>query len=161
MAEILSNAKYVMKDIEDSYLNPEAKDVKKSHKGVKYWYKFKNTIYMDEVLFDVVFNVRDKGGNQYQYLVEFHKKEDNSNQPYGHKDLRRTLDELSPTDNIPQNVPIVNSNSMQNFNHWGTSPKLRSEFLKISLTFIFIPYHNSHTCMFCSFDDVLLQFRRK
>ena len=61
-----------------------------------------------------VTNVRDKGKNQYQYLGEFHKKEDNSNQPYGHKDLRRTLDELSLTDSIPQNVPIVNSNSMQN-----------------------------------------------
>ncbi len=113
IAEILSDSKFVGKEIEPSFEDSEVKPKNKAHKDVKYWYKFKNTISMDGEIYDVVFNIRDKGKEQYQYLIEFRKKGDNSNQPYGHKDLRRTLDELSPTDRIPQKEESVNSYSMR------------------------------------------------
>lgn len=114
IAEILSESKYVGKEAEPSFTNPVVKPKNKAHKDVKYWYKFQNTISMDGQIYDVVFNIRDKGKEQYQYLIEFHKKGDNSNQPYSHKDLLLTLDELSPTDNVPQNMSTVKNNSMQN-----------------------------------------------
>ncbi len=114
MAEILSDSKFAGKGIEESYNDPTVKPKNQAHKDVKYWYKFKNTISMDGVIYDVVFNIRDKGKQQYQYLIEFHEKNgDNSNQPYGSKNLRRTLDELSPEDSISEDNHTVNSKDMR------------------------------------------------
>lgn len=113
IADILSDSQYVSKNVEPSFEDSALMPKNKAHKDVKYWYKFKNTISMDGEIYDVIFNVRDKGKEQYQYLIEFHKKGDNSNQPYSPKDLRRTLDELSPKNRISQNSDTVNTNSMQ------------------------------------------------
>ncbi len=112
IADILSDSSFVGKEIEPSFKDSETKPKNKAHKDVKYWYKFENTIEMDGEVYDVVFNIRDKGKEQYQYLIEFRKKGDNSNQPYSRKDLRRTLDELSPTTRVSQSEDSVKSNSM-------------------------------------------------
>lgn len=73
LADILSTAKYdpSATNIEDSYLNPENKPKNEAHKGVKYWYKFKNDIVFDGVPYTVTFNIRDKGSEQYEYLIDF------------------------------------------------------------------------------------------
>ncbi len=113
IAEILNDSQYVGKDIEESYKDSSVAPKNQAHKGVKYWYKFKNTISMDGEIYDVIFNIRDKGKEQYQYLIDFHKKGDDSNQPYGRKDLLLAIDESSPTDRIPQNAESVNAYSMR------------------------------------------------
>ena len=83
VAHILSNSKYVPqtreKMIEPSYADPTIAPKNKAHKDVKYWYKFKNNIVFDGVPYEVVFNIRDKGKEQYEYLIEFHKKTPNRN----------------------------------------------------------------------------------
>jgi len=77
LADILSTLKEIKRDkkleIEPSYLNPNVKPKNKAHEGVKYWYKFKNEILFDGVPYTVTFNIRDKGKEQYQYLIEFKK----------------------------------------------------------------------------------------
>lgn len=46
------------------------KDVSKSDDG----YKLKNDIVFDGVPYEVIINIRDKGKEQYEYLIEFHKE---------------------------------------------------------------------------------------
>ena len=53
------------------YKDTSKKPKNKAHKGVKYWYKFKNTIIFDGIMYDVTFNIRDKGKEQYQNLIDF------------------------------------------------------------------------------------------
>ena len=75
MADILTGAKFVPPaNVEESYANPNISPKNKAHKGVKYWYKFRTYIVMDGIGYEVTFNIRDKGKEQYQYLIEF--KED-------------------------------------------------------------------------------------
>ena len=73
LADILATSKYAPSETikEPSYENPSVKPKNKAHKGVKYWYKFKNEIVFDGVPYTVTFNIRDKGGEQYQYLIDF------------------------------------------------------------------------------------------
>lgn len=75
MADILENSTFEgPAEPEESYITDQPPK-NAAHKGVKYWYKFKNSIVMDGVGYKVTFNIRDKGNDgQYAYLVEF--KED-------------------------------------------------------------------------------------
>lgn len=57
-----------------SYSSAESGKNTKAHKGVKEWHYFVNQIQTDVGKFDINVNVRDKGNNQYVYLVTFHKK---------------------------------------------------------------------------------------
>ena len=73
LADILATSKYDPSATakEPSYANPAVKPKNKAHDGVKYWYKFRNEIVFDGVPYTVTFNIRDKGGEQYQYLIDF------------------------------------------------------------------------------------------
>lgn len=73
LADILATSKYDPSATakEPSYANPALKPKNKAHEGVKYWYKFRNEIVFDDVPYTVTFNIRDKGGEQYQYLIDF------------------------------------------------------------------------------------------
>ncbi len=116
IAEILSDATFIGKGIEPSYADVNVKPENLAHKDVKYWYYFKNTVEMDGSVYDIVFNIRDKGKEQYQYLVKFTEKNKRTTR-ISHtvqKTSDVNIDELSSEDNIPQNVSIVNSNSMRN-----------------------------------------------
>lgn len=76
LADILATSKYLPDETqpEESYKNPSEKPKNAAHKDVKYWYKFENNIVFDDVPYTVTFNIRDKGKDQYQYLIDF--KED-------------------------------------------------------------------------------------
>ena len=76
LADILATATYdpTATNREPSYNNPNVKPKNAAHKNVKYWYKFRNKIVFDGVPYEVTFNIRDKGKDQYQYLIDF--KED-------------------------------------------------------------------------------------
>ena len=73
LADILATSKYDQSATakEPSYANPNIPPKNAAHKNVKYWYKFRNEIVFDGVPYTVTFNIRDKGGEQYQYLIEF------------------------------------------------------------------------------------------
>ena len=76
MSDILQTAKYLPNKttMEPSYQNPAIPPKNKAHAGVKYWYKFQNDIIFDGVPYTVTFNIRDKGKEQYQYLISFDEK---------------------------------------------------------------------------------------
>lgn len=73
LAHILSTSTYdpTATDTEPSYENENVKPKNAAHKNVKYWYKFRNEIVFDGVPYTVTFNIRDKGKEQFQYLIEF------------------------------------------------------------------------------------------
>ena len=76
---------------------------------------FKNTVYMDDVLYDVFFDIRDKGKEQYQYSIRFVEK--NRATRSGHmadNNLRRKTNESPSTTRVSQSEDSVKSNSMQN-----------------------------------------------
>jgi len=58
---------------EPSYANPNVPPKNAAHKNVKYWYKFRNEIVFDGVPYTVTFSIRDKGSEQYQYLIDFNE----------------------------------------------------------------------------------------
>ena len=113
MADILATSKYVpgKTSIEASYSNAKIKPKNAAHKGVKYWYKFQNEIVFDNVPFSVTFNIRDKGKNQYEYLIEFKENKTPSLSNTVYKDLLRT-DQVS-NNRISQNPPVVNTQYTQ------------------------------------------------
>lgn len=115
LADILATSKYISsaKGKEPSYANPSIKPKNKAHEGVKYWYKFKNEIVFDGVPYTVTFSIRDKGTKQYQYLIEFKENKTPGLSNTAVKSLLRT-DQISYTNNVPQNNIGVNNNSMQN-----------------------------------------------
>jgi len=87
-----------------------------AHKDVKYWYKFRNNIEFDGVMFEVTFNIRDKGKEQYEYLINF--KEIKGNNPnHTIKNNLRPAGYQPSGNRISQPKPIVNNNSMQNSNN--------------------------------------------
>ena len=92
LADILSKSKYDSNatEKEPSYANPAINPKNPAHKGVKYWYKFRNSIVLDGVGYDVTFNVRDKGKEQLQYLIEFKKNKTSNLSNTVYKDLLRT-----------------------------------------------------------------------
>lgn len=73
MADILATSKYQPSKTnkEPSYDDPKISPKNAAHKDVKYWYKFTNEIVFDKTPFTVTFNIRDKGKNQYEYLISF------------------------------------------------------------------------------------------
>ena len=75
--------------IEKSYKDKNVPPKNKYHKGVKYWYKFKNSIVVDVKGYDVIFNIRDKEKDQYEYLIEFKKNKTQSGSNTVYKDLLR------------------------------------------------------------------------
>lgn len=74
LADILRKSRFVGKGMEESYKDPSKKPKNAAHKNVKYWYKFRNTIVFDGDVYDVTFNIRDKGKEQFQYLIDFKQK---------------------------------------------------------------------------------------
>lgn len=74
IADILRKSRFVKKEMEESYKDPSKKPKNAAHKNVKYWYKFRNTIVFDGDVYDVTFNIRDKGKEQFQYLIDFKQK---------------------------------------------------------------------------------------
>lgn len=71
IADILRKSRFMKKEMEESYKDPSKKPKNAAHKNVKYWYKFRNTIVFDGDVYDVTFNIRDKGKEQIQYLMTF------------------------------------------------------------------------------------------
>ncbi len=63
-----------IKDSHYSYSSHESGKKIKTHKGVKEWHYFVNQIQTDKGIFDININIRDKGDNQFIYLVTFKKK---------------------------------------------------------------------------------------
>ena len=76
LADILASSTYDPNatSTDPSYINPSIKPKNPAHKNVKYWYKFRNNIVFDGIPYTVTFNIRDKGKEQFQYLIDF--KED-------------------------------------------------------------------------------------
>lgn len=69
LADILNNSLYQNKNKEESYqTNVPPKN--KAHKGVKYWYKYSTDIVFDGMPVTVTFNIRDKGKEQFVYLID-------------------------------------------------------------------------------------------
>ncbi|PWM56432.1 MAG: hypothetical protein DBX93_05280, partial [Oscillospiraceae bacterium] len=74
LVDILETSVFKSATMEPSFANENVAAKNLAHKGVKYWYKFENHIILDGVPYKVVFNIRDKGKEQYQYLIEFDKE---------------------------------------------------------------------------------------
>ena len=89
------------------YANPALKPKNKAHKGVKYWYKFKNEIVFDGVPYTVIFNIRDKGGEQYQYLIDFKENKTPGLSNTAVKNLLRA-DQMSYADIVSSPANAVN-----------------------------------------------------
>lgn len=72
-ADILATSKYLPEktQTEPSYADKSISPKNKAHENVKYWYKFQNEIVFDGVPYTVTFSIRDKGKEQYQYLIDF------------------------------------------------------------------------------------------
>ena len=124
MADILSNSTFVGKNAEDSYVN-NVPPKNKAHKNVKYWYKFKNEIVLDGSRYDVVFNIRDKGKDQYAYLIEFREKETPANSNTATKNSLLRTKQVSLDSKIPQTKSSVKT-SGQNSIPLGKDDLLRS-----------------------------------
>ncbi len=113
MADVLSTATYMPSKTqpEPSYINPSETPKNAAHKDVKYWYKFKNDIVLNEVGYTVTFNIRDKGKEQFQYLIDVKE----NGHPVSHtaiEGLRRAY-RVSTNTRLSQNNPRVNTQSMQ------------------------------------------------
>lgn len=109
LADILATSTYdpTATNTEDSYVNPAIKPKNKAHENVKYWYKFRNEIVFDGVPYTVTFNIRDKGKEQYQYLIEFKENKTPGLSNTAVKGLLRT-DRMSYDDSITQPEDSVN-----------------------------------------------------
>lgn len=114
MADILSTAQYdpTATEMETSYKNPTIPPKNKAHKDVKYWYKFRNNIVLDDVGYTVTFNIRDKGKSQYQYLIDV-KENGYAVSHTALEGLRRAY-RASTNTTVAQNAGGVNTQSMQN-----------------------------------------------
>ena len=107
--------------MEPSFANENVAAKNLAHKGVKYWYKFENHIILDGVPYKVVFNIRDKGKEQYQYLIEFdketaqnsNKKRTSANDTAADGQLRAFMQKSSDT-TVSQKNSGVNSKYTQN-----------------------------------------------
>lgn len=103
LADILATSKYepAATKPEPSYVNSNVKPKNAAHKNVKYWYKFVNNIVFDGVPYEVTFNIRDKGTEQYQYLIEFKENKTPGLSNTAVKNLLRT-GQASYNNSIPQ-----------------------------------------------------------
>ena len=121
-ADMLATSKYVKDKTkkEPSYEDPNIKPKNKAHEDVKYWYKFKNRVILDGYVYDVIFNIRDKGKEQYQYVIEFHslgpateKQMSQIKDTAGYSDLA-SLSGTSDESKVSQSKKKVNSKNKKN-----------------------------------------------
>lgn len=121
LVDILETSVFKSAAMEPSFANENVAAKKLAHKGVKYWYKFENHIILDGVPYKVVFNIRDKGKEQYQYLIEFdketaqnsNKKRTSANDTAADGQLRAFMQKSSDT-TVSQKNSGVNSKYTQN-----------------------------------------------
>lgn len=121
LVDILETSVFKSATTEPSFANENVAAKNLAHKGVKYWYKFENHIILDGVPYKVVFNIRDKGKEQYQYLIEFdketaqnsNKKRTSANDTAADGQLRAFMQKSSDT-TVSQNNSGVNSKYTQN-----------------------------------------------
>ena len=121
LVDILETSVFKSAGMEPSFANENVVPKNPAHKGVKYWYKFKNHIILDGVPYKVVFNIRDKGKEQYQYLIEFdeetaqnnNKKKTSANDTAADGQLRAFMQKSSDT-TVSQKNSGVNSKYTQN-----------------------------------------------
>jgi len=112
LADILATSTYdpTATGTEPSYANPTIKPKNKAHENVKYWYKFRNEIVFDGVPYTVTFNIRDKGKEQYQYLIDFNENKTPGLSNTAVKGLLRA-DRMSYEDSITQPEDSVNTSA--------------------------------------------------
>lgn len=128
LVDILETSVFKSAAMEPSFANENVAAKNLAHKGVKYWYKFENHIILDGVPYKVVFNIRDKGKEQYQYLIEFdeetaqnsNKKRTSANDTAADGQLRAFMQKSSDT-TVSQNNSGVNSKYTQNSKKMQTS----------------------------------------
>lgn len=121
LVDILETSVFKSATMEPSFANENVAAKNLAHKGVKYWYKFENHIILDGVPYKVVFNIRDKGKEQYQYLIEFdketaqnsNKKRTSANDTAADGQLRAFMQKSSNT-TVAQKNSGVNSKYTQN-----------------------------------------------
>lgn len=121
LVDILETSVFKSAAMEPSFANENVATKNLAHKGVKYWYKFENHIILNGVPYKVVFNIRDKGKEQYQYLIEFdeetaqnsNKKRTSANDTAADGQLRAFMQKFSDT-TVSQNNSGVNSKYTQN-----------------------------------------------
>ena len=112
MADILKNSVFVPPaKKEPSYQNKNVKPKNDAHKNVKYWYKFKTNIVMDGIGYEVTFNIRDKGKEQYSYLIEFKEDGTSTASNTAVKDLLRSTETSHLVDIISKADKNVNTES--------------------------------------------------
>ena len=121
LVDILETSVFKSAAMEPSFANENVAAKNLAHKGVKYWYKFENHIILVGVPYKVVFNIRDKGKEQYQYLIEFdketaqnsNKKRTSANDTAADGQLRAFMQKSSET-TVSQKNSGVNSKYTQN-----------------------------------------------
>lgn len=123
LVDILETSIFKSVGMEPSFANGNLKPKNLAHKDVKYWYKFENHIVLDDVPYKVVFNIRDKGKEQYQYLIAFDeettqnttntKKKTPTSDTAADGQLRAFMQESSNT-TVSQKNSGVNSKYTQN-----------------------------------------------
>lgn len=111
LADILETSKFKSSNIESSYADSTNDPKNAAHKDVKYWYKFENHIMLDGVPYKVVFNIRDKGKEQYQYLIEFSSEGSLSTKKKATASDTAAKEQLRAIDNRPSNTTVSQKNS--------------------------------------------------
>ena len=111
LADILETSKFKSSNIESSYADSTNAPKNAAHKDVKYWYKFENHIMLDGVPYKVVFNIRDKGKEQYQYLIEFSSEDSLSTKKKATASDTAAKEQLRAIDNRPSDTTVAQKNS--------------------------------------------------
>ena len=111
LADILETSKFKSSNIESSYADSTNDPKNAAHKDVKYWYKFENHIMLDGVPYKVVFNIRDKGKEQYQYLIEFSSEGSLSTKKKATASDTAAKEQLRAIDNRPSDTTVAQKNS--------------------------------------------------
>ena len=114
LVDILENAKYIGSGKEPSF-DSDVISKNKAHENVKYWHYFESHIIFDGVPVDVLFNIRDKGNEQFQYLIEIKEKQSSTPSHTAAKTQPRAFVELnSVNDSIQQSSPKNNGKTLEN-----------------------------------------------
>ena len=123
LANILETSKFKSSNIESSYADSTNDPKNAAHKDVKYWYKFENHIMLDGVPYKVVFNIRDKGKEQYQYLIEFSSEGSLSTKKKATASDTAAKEQLRAIDNRPSDTTVAQKNSGVNSKYTQNSKK--------------------------------------
>lgn len=123
LADILETSKFKSSNIESSYADSTNDPKNAAHKDVKYWYKFENHIMLDGVPYKVVFNIRDKGKEQYQYLIEFSSEGSLSTKKKATASDTAAKEQLRAIDNRPSGTTVAQKNSGVNSKYTQNSKK--------------------------------------